>query len=426
MTAIHEPEECLRNLFKIAVETADPMNFIPKFLPKKPSGKTVVIGAGKASARMAEAVEMIWGPCEGIVITRYGYGRPTKGIEIIEAGHPVPDQFGVAATNRIMELVSRLGEHDHVLALISGGGSALLCAPAGNITLEEKQLINTSLLKSGASIAEMNIVRKHLSYVKGGQLAKTIYPANCTTLMISDVAGDTMADIASGPTVGENSAPRDAVRILEKYRIGVPESALKVLAAESTVIKPNAQELVSLSNIVVAAPSQSLDAAARHAKLLGIDVKLLGDDLEGEARELATKQVKQAVKIQRSLKTNDRPVSLLSGGECTVSHWGGGIGGPNAEFVLAAAIALEGRKGIHVLAGDTDGVDGVAEIAGAIATPETLEIAATQAIDPQGFLDQSASHSFFAAVGGQLVTGPTLTNVNDFRAILIQPEQAND
>ena len=409
----------LRQLFDQAVMVADPMRVIPGCLPEKPAGRVVVIGAGKASARMAEAVEAAWGPCEGLVLTRYGYARPTQGIEIVEAAHPVPDAAGMAGAQRMLELVRGLGEGDFVLALISGGGSALLSAPVPPMSAEDKMALHRALLESGAPIGKMNIVRKHLSAIKGGQLAAACYPARLLGLMISDVPGDDPAAIASGATVGEVSTPANALAIIKEYRIPVPQSALAALERTSGVIAPGDKRLEKTENRVIIAPSQSLDAAEVQAKAAGIEVRRLGNDLEGEARDLGQAHAAEALSVQRTLKSGDAPVLLLSGGECTVSGWGGGVGGPNAEYVLSAAIALQGAPGIHLIACDTDGVDGAAEVAGALAGPDTLLRAQSAGLDPVDALSRNDSHSFFAGIGDQVVPGPTLTNVNDFRAILI-------
>mgnify|MGYP001038044856 CR=1 FL=1 len=418
---ITPPESLLRDLFGIAVETADPMRRIPEALPPKPDGRVVVIGAGKASARMAEAVESVWGPCEGLVITRYGYARPCEGIEIVEAAHPVPDESGASATRRLLSLLRSLGSDDFVLALISGGGSALLTDPAGEITNAEKQQINEALLASGAPISQMNIVRKHLSKVKGGQLAAAAYPAKMLALMISDVPGDDPASIASGPTVGDLSTPAQALDILQEYGIGLPASVAAVLAKESGVLNPDDKRLSKVQNTIIAAPSQSLEAAANKAAAQGIEVRILGDAIEGEARELARSQAQMALEIQRHMAAEATPVLLLSGGECTVTRRGDGQGGPNAEYALAVALTLNGAANIHAIACDTDGVDGAAEVAGAIVHPQTLSKAISIGIDPADYLNRNDSHSFFARLGDQVITGPTLTNVNDFRAILISP-----
>ncbi len=410
----------LRGLFDVAVAAADPMRCVPASLPPRPGGRVVVVGAGKASARMAEAVESAWGPCEGLVITRYGYGRPCEGIEIVEAAHPVPDAAGAAATARMLGLLNGLGEGDLVVALISGGASALLVSPAGEITLEEKQAVNAALLASGAPITQMNTVRKHLSRVKGGQLAAAAHPARMASLVISDVAGDDPAFIASGPTVGDASTPDDARAILTRWGIEIPASVDAVLNGPCAVLSPGDDRLSTCATEVIAAPSQSLEAAAEAARAQGFDVEILGDAIEGEAREVAAEQAELALARQAGRKPGDAPLLLLSGGECTVTRRGDGIGGPNAEFALALAVALKGAPGIHAMAGDTDGVDGAAEVAGALVSPETLDKARAAGISPEKALAVNDAHGFFAAIGDQVVTGPTLTNVNDFRALLIE------
>lgn len=414
------PSLFLKSLFDRAVEVADPMHMLAQHLPPKPKGRVVVVGAGKASARMAEAVEAMWGPCEGLVITRYGYGRPCKGIEIVEAGHPIPDQAGVKATKRMINLVEGLGQDDFVLALISGGASALLVAPAGDITLSEKQELNAELLASGAPISEINRLRKHLSRVKGGQLALAAHPAQMLSLVISDVPGDDLAYIGSGPTAGDASSPEDACAILQKWGIEPTATIANVLAGGAYVVHPDDPILSRVETRIVAAPSQSLTAAAALAQDAGVHVRFLGDAIEGEARDVAQKQANLALTIQAERGSNSSPILLLSGGELTVTRRGQGIGGPNAEFCLALAIALEGAPGIHAIACDTDGVDGAAEVAGALIGPDTLSRAEALGVDAKKALSTNDAHSFFGTVGGQIVTGPTLTNVNDFRAILIQ------
>jgi glycerate 2-kinase len=414
------PAPFLRGLFDCAVEVADPMRSLARVLPEKPPGRVVVIGAGKASARMAEAVEAVWGPCEGLVITRYGYGRPCRGVEIVEAAHPVPDAAGAAATGQMLELLASLGEGDFVLALISGGASALLVAPTHGVTLAEKQAVNAALLASGAPISAMNVVRKHLSRVKGGQLAAAAFPARMLALMISDVPGDDPAFIGSGPTVGDATTPADAAEVLRRWSVLVPPSVPGTLA-RSGVIPPGDARLSRVKNVIYAAPAQSLAAAAEMATAAGCDVRLLGDRLEGEAREVAVAQAIMAGEIAAGLAPGAKPVLLLSGGELTVTRTGNGIGGPNAEFCLALALALDGAPGIHAIACDTDGVDGADEVAGAVIGPDTLGRAKALGWDAAAALQRNDAHSFFAAVGGQVVTGPTLTNVNDFRAVLILP-----
>lgn len=415
-----DPAPFLRQLFDRAVEVADPMRSLARFLPEKPPGKVTVIGAGKASARMAEAVEAVWGPCEGLVITRYGYGRPCRGIRIVEAAHPVPDAAGAKATAEMLDLLAGLGEGDFVLALISGGASALLVAPVEGVSLTEKQAVNAALLASGAPISAMNVVRKHLSRVKGGQLAAAAYPARMLALMISDVPGDDPAFIGSGPTVGDATTPADAAAVLQHWSVPVPPSVPAALA-RSGVIPPADPRLSRVKNVIYAAPAQSLAAAAAQAQAAGCEVRLLGDRLEGEAREVAVAQAAMARDIAAALTPGARPVLLLSGGELTVTRRGNGTGGPNAEFCLALALALDGATGIHAIACDTDGVDGAAEVAGAVVGPDTLIRARKAGWDAAAALDRNDAHSFFAAINTQVVTGPTLTNVNDFRAIFVLP-----
>jgi len=411
---IPDPAAFLRQLFDRAVEVADPMRSLAGFLPAKPQGRLIVIGAGKASARMAEAVEAVWGPCEGLVITRYGYGRPCRGMKIVEAAHPVPDQAGVDATQQMLALLRGLTEADTVLALISGGASALLCAPADGMTLAEKQAVNAALLASGAPISAMNTVRKHLSQVKGGQLAAAAFPARMLALLISDVPGDDPAFIGSGPTVGDATTPADARAILDRWSIPVPDRARAALD-RSGVVRPGDMRLSRIENVIYAAPAQSLAAAANLAAPLA-EIRTLGDRIEGEARDVAREQAAMATRLAAGLKPGDRPILLLSGGELTVTRRGDGVGGPNAEFCLALALALGGHPQIHAIACDTDGVDGAAEVAGALIGPDTLTTPGAAAA-----LARNDAHSYFARAGAQVVTGPTLTNVNDFRAILILP-----
>ncbi len=411
-----DPAVFLRRLFDRAVEVADPMRALAGFLPGRPPGRVVVVGAGKASARMAEAVEAAWGPCEGLVITRTGHARPCRGVEVVEAAHPVPDLRGVEATARMLALVESLGQGDFLLALISGGASALLCAPVAGVTLAEKQAVNAGLLASGAPIGAMNTVRKHLSRVKGGQLAAAAYPARVLALMISDVPGDEPALIGSGPTVGEGSTPAEALAILRRWQVAVPPGVEAALARGSRVVPPGDPRLARVENLVFAAPAQSLQAAAELARAAGCEVRVLGDALEGEAREVAAVQARLALEAQ---KGRSGPLLLLSGGELTVTRRGDGVGGPNAEFCLALALALDGAPGIHALACDTDGVDGAAEVAGALIGPGTLAAARAAGVDPRRALEENDAHGFFGRIGGQVVTGPTLTNVNDFRAVLV-------
>lgn len=416
----------LRGLFDAAVAAADPMRVVPAHLPEPPAGRTVVVGAGKASARMAEALEAHWpGPPErlsGLVVTRYGHARPCRRIEIVEAAHPVPDAAGEAAARRMLELVSGLGEDDLVIALISGGGSALLTLPAEGLTLADLQAVNAALLASGAPIGEMNIARKHLSAIAGGRLAAAAFPARLVALLISDVPGDDPAVIASGPTVGERSTPADALAILERYGIEPPERVRRHLERSAGCPAPDDPRLARTENRVIAAPQMSLEAAAGRARLAGLAPLILSDCIEGEAREAAKVLGGIALEVLRHGQPLAAPCVLLSGGEVTVTMRGDGVGGPNAEFALALALSVGAQAPgapVHAIACDTDGIDGAAEVAGAIIGPDTLARARALGLDPRKALARNDAHGFFAALGDQVVTGPTLTNVNDFRAILI-------
>jgi len=417
MATLTDPATLLRRLFDRAVEVADPMRSLAAALPERPAGRLLVIGAGKASARMAEAVEAAWGPCDGLVITRYGYARPCSGIEIVEAAHPVPDEAGQAATARMLDLVRGLGAADTVLALISGGASALLVQPAGDITLAEKQAVNQALLASGAPIGQMNALRKHLSAVKGGQLAAAAHPARMIALMISDVPGDDPSMIGSGPTVGDASSADHARAIIDRYGITVPASVTRQLSGATGVVAPGDPRLEKVENIIYAAPSQSLAAAAALARDMGLSPAILGDAIEGEARDVAAHHATLALDAQAAMTPGDAPRLLLSGGELTVTRRGNGIGGPNAEYALALAVALKGAAGVHAIACDTDGVDGAAEVAGAVIGPDTL----SRGEDAAAALAINDSHGFFGRINAQVAPGPTLTNVNDFRAILLMP-----
>ncbi|MHA7774803.1 glycerate kinase type-2 family protein [Roseibium sp. M-1] len=408
----------LKELFDVAVAAADPLRVVPSALPPRPEGRVVVVGAGKASARMGEAVEAVWGPCEGLILTRDGYARHLEGIEVVCASHPVPDRRGLAGTRRLLQLLETCGEDDLVLALISGGGSALLTSPAGDITLEEEQDLTRSLLASGAPISQMNTLRKHLSRAKGGSLAAAAWPARMLSLIISDVPGDDPAMIASGPTVADETSPEDARKIAAYWSIGLTASMQAVLAGPAGTWPSAAPELSRVENVMIAAPAMSLDAARQHAARLGIRVRVLGDAIEGEARDVAADHARTALEELAALAPGEMSL-LLSGGECTVSRRGRGTGGPNAEFCLALACALDGAKGISAIACDTDGVDGAAEVAGAVIDETTPARARALGISMQAALDQNDSHSFFAALGDQVISGPTLTNVNDFRAILV-------
>lgn len=413
--------EFLEQLFRAAIAAAQPALRIPAHLPEAPAGRLIVIGAGKASAEMARAVEKNWkGKLEGLVVTRYGYAVPCEHIEIVEAAHPVPDQAGLDAATRMLNLVGGLSADDTVLCLISGGGSSLLPLPLPGITLDDKQAVSRALLASGASISEMNCVRRHLSAIKGGRLAAACHPAKVVTLLISDVPGDDPRDIASGPTVADSSTCADALDIINRYGIGLPANVRAVL--ESGIgesVKPGDPRLSGNSVQIIATPQMALRAAAKVAEYAGIKPYILGDSIEGEAREVGKVIAGIALQAARRGQPFETPCVLLSGGETTVTIKGKGRGGRNVEFLLSAAIALHGEPGVFGLAGDTDGVDGQEEIAGAWFSPDTLDRAFGKGVRPLVSLDCNDGHGFFQALGDSVVTGPTLTNVNDFRAILI-------
>lgn len=419
----HDPRELLNRMFAAAVNAAQPRHCLPQHLPPPPAGRTLVIGAGKASAAMARALEQHWpdeAPLSGLVVTRYGHGVPCKRIEIVEAGHPVPDRAGEAAATRMLELVRGLSANDLVICLISGGGSSLLPLPAPGVSLEDKQTISRALLKSGAPITEINCVRRHLSAIKGGHLGAACHPARVLNLIMSDVPGDDPVNIASGPTVADPSTCGDALKILRRYGIILPKAIHRLLAnGDRETIKPGDPRLERVSTRLIATPQMALAAAAQVAASAGVEALILGDSIEGEAREVGKVMAGIALQVRRHAQPARPPCVLLSGGETTVTVDGGGRGGRNVEFLLSLALSLDGAAGVHALAGDTDGVDGSAEIAGAFVTPDTLERARRQGLSPRERLDDNDAHGFFSAIGDSLVTGPTLTNVNDFRAILI-------
>jgi hydroxypyruvate reductase len=412
----------LRRLFSAATAAADPARCVPQHLPVECNGRLIVVGGGKASAAMARALEDHWpGELEGLVVTRYGFGMPCSRIEIVEAAHPVPDAVGQAAAARMLERVRGLGPDDHVLALISGGGSALLAAPAAGITLEDKRALTSALLRSGASIHEMNCVRKHLSAIKGGRLAEAAWPASVLTLAISDVAGDDPEVIASGPTVGDPTTCADALAVLDRYAIMLPADLRKRLeSGELETPKPGAARLAKAEFRIIASPSLALQAAAEAARAAGVTPLILGDEIEGEAREVARVLGGIAKSCARHAMPVAPPCVLLSGGEATVSIRGNGRGGRNSELMLALAIALQGHPRICALAGDTDGIDGSEDNAGALIGPDTLARARSLGLDARASLDNNDAYAFFEALGDLLVTGPTLTNVNDFHAIFVQ------
>ena len=415
------PQDLLRAMIDAAVASAQPALCVPPNLPEPPSGRLIVIGAGKASAAMARAVEDRWpGSVTGLVVTRYGYAVPCQRIEIVEAAHPVPDAAGRDAAARMLQMVDGLSEDDLVLSLISGGGSALLPLPLEGVTLEDKQDISRALLKSGATIREMNCVRRHLSAVKGGRLAAACHPARVLSLLISDVPGDNPIDIASGPTVGDPTTCSDALAIVRRYAIPAPAAALQILeSGRGESVKPGDLRLAGSATRIIAAPQMALEAAAAVARAAGVPAYILGDAIEGEARDVGTVMGGMALQVARRNQPLQAPCVLLSGGETTVTVGGRGRGGRNVEFLLALAITLDGHPRVYAAAGDTDGVDGVEEIAGARIAPDTLARAWAKGMRPGDELADNNGHGFFAALGDSIVTGPTLTNVNDFRAVLV-------
>ena len=420
-------ESLLRSLFDAALAIADPARCLPPHLPPPPKGRTVVIGAGKAAAAMARALELHSqgspASLEGFVVTRYGHGMPCQRIEVIEASHPLPDSAGQAAAQRALRLVQGLGADDLVLVLLSGGASALLVAPAPGVTLADKQAVTRALLASGASIHDINCVRKHLSAIKGGRLAAAAWPARVLTLAISDVPGDDPATIGSGPTVPDPTTCADAREILQRYSIDAPVAVREWLLGDAAETpKQGAAQLSNSEYRVIATAQQALVAAAEAARAAGVTPLILGDAIEGEAREVARVLAGIAQSCARHGTPLSPPCVLLSGGETTVTMKGRGRGGRNAEFLLALALALAADSTISAIACDTDGIDGSEDNAGAIVTPETLARAAAAGLDARAMLADNDAYGFFAAIGGMVVTGPTRTNVNDFRAILIKAQ----
>ena len=415
------PDTLLKAMFKAGVDAALPSLCVPAHLPKRPKGRTVIIGAGKASGAMAKALEESWdGPLDGVVVTRYGYKLPTERLEVVEAAHPVPDAAGREAAQRIFAAVQGLSEDDLVLALISGGGSALLAAPATGISLEDKQAVNKALLASGATISEMNTVRKHLSAIKGGRLARAAYPARVVALMISDVPGDDASIIASGPTVPDPSTNADAIGIVEKYGIDLPKAVRHVLDTIDETPKPGEPCFERVENVMIATPQASLEAAAEVARKAGVTPVILGDSIEGESRDVGLVHAGIARQCALRGQPAEPPCVLISGGETTITLKGQGKGGPNTEFLLSLAIALDGAPNIYALAGDTDGVDGSEDNAGALIYPDTLKRAEAVGISAKAMLADNDPYTFFKGIGDLLETGPTMTNVNDLRCIYIE------
>lgn len=417
-----EARQLLLDMYSAAVSAVSAAKCLPAFLPEPPSGgRTIVIGAGKGAAAMAQAVEQHWqGDITGLVVTRYGHGADCRRIDVVEAAHPVPDEAGRRAAARMMEMVRGLDENDLVLCLISGGGSALLALPADGITLEQKQAVNKALLKSGATISEMNCVRKHLSAIKGGRLALACAPARVVTLLISDVPGDDPGVIASGPTLPDPTSCADALAILRKYGIDIPPAMEQHLASGAgETPKPGDSRFARNTHHVIANAQQALQAAAEVARTAGITPFILSDDIEGEARDVGMVHAAIARQVALHGQPFKKPCVLISGGETTVTVRGKGRGGRNAEFLLSVVAALNGTPGVHAIACDTDGIDGSEDNAGAICQPDSLARAEQLGLRARAMLDNNDGYGFFSTLGDLVVTGPTRTNVNDFRALLI-------
>ena len=423
---IGTPEILLRKMFDSAVNVASPKLSLRHYLPPRPQGRTIIVGAGKAAAAMAQAVEAEWveigraGELDGLVITRYGHSLKTRWVEVVEAAHPVPDAAGVLAAARILELVTGLGSDDLVLCLLSGGGSALLTLPIEGISLEEKKVVTQDLLKCGATISEINTIRKHLSAIKGGRLAIAAFPAETVTLAISDVPGDDPAIIASGPTVADPSTLADANYVIEKYGIKLPPAAKTVLArGSSETPKAGDPRLKRASVRLIVTPQEALEAAAKVAREAAVEPIILSDSIEGESRDVAQVHAAIARQIAERGQPWPAPCVLLSGGETTVTINGNGSGGPNSEFLLSLLLSLDGASKIYALACDTDGIDGSEENAGAVIGPDTLATSLKKDMDPAKYLANNDAYTYFSAVDSLIITGPTHTNVNDFRAVLI-------
>ena len=414
-------QQFLLNLYTSAVETVSARHCLPAFLPAPPKGRTLVIGAGKAAAAMAEVLEQHWPTAlSGLVVTRYGHGASCRQIEVVEAAHPVPDEAGQQAAQRMLDMVQGLGADDLIICLISGGGSALLALPGPGLTLSQKQLINRELLQCGATISEINCVRKHLSAIKGGRLALACAPAQLITLMISDVPGDDPGMVASGPTLADATTCAQALAVLNKYAIVLPDNVRHYLeSAEHETPKPGDARFAGHRVEIIATAQEALEAAAAAARAAGITPYILSDCIEGEARDIGSMHAALALQVARRNQPFSRPCVLLSGGETTVTVKGQGRGGRNAEFLLSLALALNDAPTIYALACDTDGIDGSEDNAGAFYSPECMSRAQALGLQPQRMLDNNDGYGFFSALGNLIVSGPTRTNVNDFRAILI-------
>ncbi|MGN6467722.1 MAG: glycerate kinase type-2 family protein [Rhizobiaceae bacterium] len=417
-----DPKSFLTALFSAAVAAADPERTIRAHLPKRPKGRTIVIGAGKGSAQMARALEKAWdGPLEGVVVTRYGYAAPCQRIEVLEAAHPVPDEAGLEAARRLLKTVDGLTQDDLVIALVSGGGSALLPAPAGGLTFEDEIAVNKALLASGAPISAMNTVRKHISAIKGGRLAAAAYPAKVVSLVVSDIPGDNPAFVASGPTVPDNASRRDALTVVEAYRLDLPAAVMAHLRSPAAdAPRPNDPRFAGNEVYVIASAAVSLEAAAAEARQGGIDAVILSDAIEGEAREVGGVHAAIAREVALRDRPFRKPVVILSGGETTVTIRGKGRGGRNSEFLLAFALGIDGVHGIHALAADTDGIDGSEDNAGAFCDGTTAARLREAGLDGRACLANNDAWSAFHAVGDLFVPGPTGTNVNDLRAVLVR------
>ncbi len=422
------PATLLRAMFDAAIASAQPRHCVPAHLPAPPRGRTVVIGAGKASAAMAQVVEAHWaGALQGVVVVPYGHTAPCRHIQVREAAHPVPDAQGEAAARALLQAVQGLTADDLVLCLMSGGGSSLLPLPLPGLTLADEQALNRGLLASGATINEMNCVRRHLSAIKGGRLALACRPARVVNLVMSDVPGDDPADIASGPTVPDVTTCAHALDILRRYDIPLSPEARRILVSgDGESLKPGYAQLPDIQTHLIASAQQALEAAAAVARTAGYAACILGDAIEGEAREVARTLAGIALQVANRHQPLAAPCVLISGGESTVTVRGRGRGGRNVEFLLALAIALKQHPAVHALAGDTDGIDGAGPAAGALVGPQTLRRARAQGLDARAVLDDNDAHAFFEALGDGVLTGPTLTNVNDFRAILVRPEPDAD
>lgn len=420
--SITDPKQFLTSIFEAAVAAADPELTIRRHLPEKPKGRTIVIGAGKGSAQMAAAFEKAWdGPLEGVVVTRYGFAAPCERIKVIEASHPVPDANGLEAAKLLLETVSGLGEDDLVVALVSGGGSALLPSPAGTLTLADEIAVNEALLASGAPISAMNTIRKHISGIKGGRLAAAAHPARVVSLVVSDIPGDNPAMVASGPTVPDDASRADALRLIETYRIVLPDTVMAHINSEAADAPQPADPRFARNEVhVIASAAVSLDAAAEAARKQGVETVILSDAIEGEAREIGGVHAAIAREVAMRDRPFSKPVLILSGGETTVTLRAKGKGGRNSEFLLAFAIGIDGLQGIDALAADTDGIDGSEDNAGAFANGSTVSRMRGAGVDAKAMLAGNNAWTAFNSVGDLFVPGPTGTNVNDLRAILIR------